>query len=78
MQTTKCVEYWIHMEDNREEAEVEDVLDILCGREWRKAKKIAANPPDNVFLVERVVRWGNDADGVTDTEYTVLFERYSL
>ena len=66
------VEYWIHM---GQDADDPQGLDILRGSDWRKAKEIAANPPTNVYLVERVARWGNDADGVTDAEYTVLYER---
>ena len=78
MKQSKSVEYWIHMKAvpfTKDEVGKEETLDILPGNMWRQAREIAANPPDDVTLVERVVRWGNDAQGVTDAEYTVLYER---
>jgi len=65
--TTKSVEYWVYRNDELDE--------MLPGRMWNEAQTIATNPPDDVTLVERVARWGNDAQGVIDVEYTVLYER---
>jgi len=45
-------------------------LEVLYGDEWRKGKAIAADPPDDVILVERVLLWDNGRQ-----EYQTLFER---
>ena len=64
---TKRVEYWIHR--GQAEADPNAGIEFLYGDEWRKGKAIAADPPDDVFLVERVL--------VCDSgmEYQTLFER---
>jgi len=65
---TKHVEYWIHR--GQDEDDPKAGIEILNGDQWRKGKAIAANPPDDVFLVERVL--------VPDSglfEYQTLFER---
>ena len=67
---TKRVEYWIHRAEDADYGMSE--LEILYGDEWRKARKIAADPPDDVWLVERVLVWDNG-----NQEYQTLFERRS-
>ena len=64
---TKHVEYWIHR--GQDEDDPHAGIEFLYGDEWRKGKAIAADPPDDVFLVERVL--------VCDSgmEYQTLFER---
>ena len=67
---TKRGEYWIHRAEDADYGMSE--LEILYGDEWRKARKIAADPPDDVWLVERVLVWDNG-----NQEYQTLFERRS-
>jgi diketogulonate reductase-like aldo/keto reductase len=66
---TKRVEYWIHRGQDADDT-AHNGIDILYGREWRKGRAIAADPPDDVFLVERVLVWDNGRQ-----EYETLFER---
>ena len=66
---TKRVEYWIHRGQDADDT-AHNGIDILYGREWRKGRAIAANPPDDVFLVERVLVPDNGL-----FEYQTLFER---
>ena len=66
---TKRVEYWIHRGTDPDDA-AHNGIDILYGDEWRKGRAIAADPPDDVFLVERVLVWDNG-----NQEYQTLFER---
>ena len=65
---TKHVEYWIHRGQDADDPS--GGLEILYGDEWRKGKAIAADPPDDVVLVERVLLWDNGSQ-----EYQTLFER---
>ena len=62
------VEYWIHRGQDADDPKAG--LEILNGDEWRKGKAIAADPPDDVFLVERVLVCNS---GLND--YQNLFER---
>ena len=66
---TKHVEYWIHIGQDPDDA-AHNGINILYGDEWRKGRAIAADPPDDVFLVERVLVWDNG-----NQEYQTLFER---
>ena len=63
----KVIEYEVTYEDH-------DVDHI----KWWEAKKMIANPPDNVILIERVTRYGY-SDGNDENEdrkkYETLFER---
>ena len=63
----KHVEYWIHR--GQDEDDPNAGIEFLYGDEWRKGKAIAADPPDDVFWVERVVV------GENGCEYETLFER---
>ena len=65
---TKHVEYWIHRGQDADDGMAG--LEVLYGDEWRKGKAIAADPPDDVILVERVLLWDNGRQ-----EYQTLFER---
>ena len=65
---TKRVEYWIHRGQDADDGMAG--LEVLYGDEWRKGKAIAADPPDDVILVERVLLWDNGRQ-----EYQTLFER---
>lgn len=46
---------------------------------WREAKKLVDNPPEDVLLIERVTRYGeNNLDGIEFDElkkYETLYER---
>ena len=64
---TKHVEYWIHR--GQDEDDPNAGIEFLYGDEWRKGKAIAADPPDDVFWVERVLV------GENGCEYETLFER---
>ena len=64
----KTIEYEITMIDH-------DVDHV----NWREAKKILANPPDDVVLVEKVIRYGDtDLNGEEYDElrqYVTLLDR---
>jgi len=64
---SQYIEFWVHRRSRPDDAE------IMSGSDWRHAREIATNPPADVTLVERVVTNGNDADGVTDQTFEVMY-----
>jgi hypothetical protein len=74
----KVIEYHIHTSCCSDSRDTD--LDILPGKEWRKAKQIAANPDlypwGDIHWVEKVTIWYSYAEGGIDREEEDLFYRH--